>query len=226
VSHNNHHLEVREHYRLLAPAYGARANQTCEHTYLRWVRKFLERQRRVLEVGGGSSRLIGQLQSRFAVGCDLSVDMLRAHSRGEQFRYVVAAGEDLPFPDAYFDGMFLVNVLEHVASVEAVLEEAARVLRPDGMFVAITPNGNWEFWLDLAERWNLKLPEGPHSFLTPHRLRSLVRRQFEVIQHRTILMLPAGPPALAAFVDRITCCALFHGGFFQVIAAQKREPAS
>jgi ubiquinone/menaquinone biosynthesis C-methylase UbiE len=227
LSLNSHlHEEVREHYRLLAPHYGSRANRTCEETYLRLVRRFLGKTRSVLEVGTGSNGLIDRLESRLGVGCDLSLDMLRARSARNSARYVVAAGEELPFPDGQFDGLFLINVLEHVASVQAALEEAARVLRPDGMLVAVTPNGNWEFWLDLAERWKLKLPEGPHTFLTPRALRGLVEQQFEVVRHNTLLVFPAGSPAVAALVDKIAFCSSFHRGFFQFVAARKRSAES
>jgi SAM-dependent methyltransferase len=134
----------------------------------------------------------------------------------------VAAGETLPFRDAQFDGLFLINVIEHVADLEAVLRECARVLDEDGLWLAITPNGNWEFWLDLAERWSLKIPEGPHTFLTPQRLRLCAQNWFEVLEHRTFLVLPVGPPGLAGFIDSITFCAAFGGGFFQFVVAKKR----
>ena len=41
---------------------------------------------------------------------------------------MVAVGERLPFCDARFDGVFSINVLEHVIDLERVLAESARVL--------------------------------------------------------------------------------------------------
>jgi ubiquinone/menaquinone biosynthesis C-methylase UbiE len=213
--------DVQEHYRKLAPQYNARANRTCENTYLRLLREHLPKSGGVLEIGCGSNDFLKQLGSNFAVGCDLSLEMILSST--QRSRCVVAAGEVLPFPEGYFDGLFLINVLEHVGSVEAVLEEAARVLKDGGVCVAITPNGNWEFWLDLAERWNLKLPEGPHRFLTVAALKSAVQKQFEIAEQRTFLLLPAGPPALASIVDQLTFCSLFAAGFFQFVVARKRR---
>jgi SAM-dependent methyltransferase len=211
---------VQAHYRELAPRYGARANQTCERTYLRLVRRF-RGSRRLLELGSGSSNLLDQLGIPFAVACDLSVDMLRLRNGHAGVPCIVAAGERLPFQDASFDGLFLINVLEHVANLEAVLQECARVLQEGGLWLAVTPNGNWEFWLDLAERWSLKLPEGPHTFLTPNRLRLAVQKHLDVLEHHTFLVLPAGPPAFARLIDRLTCCARLGWGFFQYIVARK-----
>jgi ubiquinone/menaquinone biosynthesis C-methylase UbiE len=214
---------VKAHYRELASQYGSRSNRTCGDTYFKLLKRFLGSRRSVLEVGSGCDDALYRLGTPFGVACDLSLDMLRAKSSGQRSRCVAGAGETLPFRDELFDGLFLINVLEHVADMRAVLRECARVLEEDGIWLAITPNGNWEFWLDLAERWSLKIPEGPHTFLTPQALRSCVDERFEVLEHRTLLVLPAGPPGLAAFVDRITCCHAFGAGFFQLIVAKKRR---
>ena len=64
---------------------------------------------------------------------------------------MVAVRERLPFCDAKFDCIFSINVLEHVADLGAVLSESARVLIDGGLWLAITPNGNWEPLLNLAE---------------------------------------------------------------------------
>jgi SAM-dependent methyltransferase len=53
---------------------------------------------------------------------------------------VVAAGEHLPYPDASFDGIACLDVLEHVADVEAVLMEMYRVLVPGGVILTTVPN--------------------------------------------------------------------------------------
>jgi ubiquinone/menaquinone biosynthesis C-methylase UbiE len=186
------------------------------------VKQFLGTRRSLLEVGSGGDDLLDRLGSPLAVACDLSLDMLRARSGRQVSQCVAAAGETLPFRDARFDGLFLINVLEHVADLEAVLRECARVLQDDGIWLTITPNGNWESMLDLAERWSLKIPEGPHRFLTPRQLRGSVQDWFDVIEHRTFLVMPAGPPGVAAFLDRVTCCNTLGGGFFQLVVAKKR----
>lgn len=45
----------------------------------------------------------------------------------------------LPFTDAAFDGVVLDNVLEHLASPQALLDEIRRVLRKDGVLVLGVP---------------------------------------------------------------------------------------
>jgi ubiquinone/menaquinone biosynthesis C-methylase UbiE len=214
--------EVQAHYREIASEYGQRANQTCERTYEKCVGAFMRGRARVLELGSGSSGLLDSLGCATAVACDLSREMLLQRAGANGTHRVVAVGERLPFGDALFDGVFLINVLEHVADLEGVLSESARVTEDGGLWLAVTPNGDWEALLDLAERWKLKIPEGPHQFLTTRRLRESVSRHFEVLEHRTMLVFPAGPPGLSSLLDRLTLAPLLRWGFFQYIVARKR----
>ena len=217
-----HYARVRAHYRALAPAYSREANQTCEGRYRDIVRRVMSGRTRVLELGSGSNALLDTIGPPGSVACDLSVDMLQQRKAIARTASVVGAGEQLPFRSAAFDGMYHINVIEHVADVEAVVAEGARVLRPGGILAGVTPNGNWERWLDLAERWSMKIPEGPHTFLTTRALAAAVGRHFEVVEHRTFLALPGGPSALSAAVDRLPGVARMGWGFFQYVVAERR----
>jgi SAM-dependent methyltransferase len=101
------------------------------------------------------------------VACDLSIDMLQQRKAIARTAAVVGAGEQLPFRDGTFDGMYSINVIEHVADVEAVVAEGARVLRPGGVLAAVTPNGNWERWLDLAGKLADEDPGRPAHLPSP-----------------------------------------------------------
>jgi SAM-dependent methyltransferase len=214
--------EVQAHYRELASEYGVRANPTCNQAYRRLVERVLRGCRRVLELGSGSTDLLDRLGSPVSVASDLSLDMLLMRKDGNAVHRVIASGERLPFRNFSFDGVFLINVLEHVVGVESVLHEITRVLDQGGLMLAVTPNGNWEMLLDLAERWKLKIPEGPHAFLTTRSLRSAVQACLEVMEHRTFLTLPAGPLAVVDLLDRISLCSVRGAGFFQYIVARKQ----
>jgi SAM-dependent methyltransferase len=45
----------------------------------------------------------------------------------------------LPFSDTMFDGVLLVNVLEHIFNYQQLLAESARVLKPGGQVVVVVP---------------------------------------------------------------------------------------
>jgi len=46
----------------------------------------------------------------------------------------------IPFPDASFDCVFAIEVIEHVPNPYGAFQEIHRVLRPDGAFVISVPN--------------------------------------------------------------------------------------
>jgi SAM-dependent methyltransferase len=217
-----HYARVRAHYRALAPAYSREANQTCEGRYRDIVRRVMSGRRRVLELGSGSNALLDTVAPPGSVACDLSADMLQQRKAIARTAAVVGGGEQLPFRSGVFDGMYHINVIEHVGDVEAVIAEGARVLEPGGVLAAVTPNGNWERWLNLAESWRMKIPEGPHTFLTTRALASAASPWFEVVEHRTFLACPGGPPALSAAVDRLPGLAALGWGFFQYLVARRR----
>jgi 2-polyprenyl-6-hydroxyphenyl methylase/3-demethylubiquinone-9 3-methyltransferase len=61
--------------------------------------------------------------------------------------YVAADAYRLPFPDAAFDAVCALDFLEHVSAPGRAIAEAARVLRPGGLFFFHTFNRNPLAWL-------------------------------------------------------------------------------
>ncbi|NBB98144.1 MAG: 3-demethylubiquinone-9 3-O-methyltransferase [Alphaproteobacteria bacterium] len=104
----------------------------------------------------------------------------RAHAQqaGRSIRYDVGAGEALPYPDAGFDVVVCVDVLEHVQDLARVLAEVSRCLRPGGLFLFDTINRNPLARLatiTVAEDILGLLPKGTHDpdmFIKPAELRA------------------------------------------------------
>lgn len=92
---------------------------------------------RVLDVGCGNGRYLATMRSLGveAVGCDLSVGMLKA---GPTNSVVVADAVALPFPEGQFDVVLAPHMLYHVADRRASVRELRRVLTPGGRCVAVT----------------------------------------------------------------------------------------
>ena len=97
-------------------------------------------QLRILDIGcGATTAILGELEG-FRVGIDVIPELLPA--RG----VLVARGsaEAIPFRPDCFDLVCCRAVLEHVELPDVLLSEVARVLRPGGAFVAVTPN-KWDY---------------------------------------------------------------------------------
>jgi SAM-dependent methyltransferase len=91
--------------------------------------------------GGYAAELLEQGAAE-VIGVDAEEERIaKAVARGlPHTSFQVAQGENLPFPDAHFDGVFMNEVFEHVADEKATLREVARVLAPGGTLVLISPN--------------------------------------------------------------------------------------
>jgi 2-polyprenyl-6-hydroxyphenyl methylase/3-demethylubiquinone-9 3-methyltransferase len=141
----------------------------------------------VLDVGAGGGLFSASLTAGGfeVVGLDASRPSLRtarAHTvrAGDHHAPAYVAGNAmlLPIADGSFDAVVCSEVLEHVASPEDLITEAARVLRPGGIFCFDTPNRTWYAriaLISIAENLGWA-PRGTHDherFLTPGELREL-----------------------------------------------------
>jgi ubiquinone/menaquinone biosynthesis C-methylase UbiE len=91
---------------------------------------------RILQVGCGPTDVINY----FNIGKTYSIDPLADfYKKKFNFNYkksnlIKGAGENIPFPDNYFDVVILINVLDHTHSPNKVLSEISRVLKDKGIF--------------------------------------------------------------------------------------------
>ena len=101
---------------------------------------------RVLEVGGGRSGLAAMLYPGSAV---TTLDMDASLREGLTLRpgcsFVCGDACNLPFPDASFDLVTLLDVLEHIPDDDRAAREAMRVLKPGGTLLVSTPNADWRY---------------------------------------------------------------------------------
>lgn len=98
----------------------------------------------VLDIGCGAGNMIHHL-SRYGHVRGVDVDarpVAMARSRGYDVRQGDSA-QGIPFPDASFDLVTVLDVIEHVEADQALLDHACRALRPGGMLVITTPAFQW-----------------------------------------------------------------------------------
>ncbi len=106
----------------------------------------------MLDIGCGGGFLSNHLAKEgFDVtGIDASqasLDVAVGHDVTGKARYLLGDALALPFADASFDAVCAMDFLEHVEDPARVVAEAARVLRPNGLFFFHTFNRNPLAWL-------------------------------------------------------------------------------
>jgi len=116
-----------------------------EHLARYYYARELVSGKRVVDLGCGSgygSRKLAET-ARLVWGIDVSPEAIEyAQSKFSAFNagFAVSCGTSLPFPDHLFDAAICFEVVEHLTNQHKLLQEAARVLAPDGFLMISTPN--------------------------------------------------------------------------------------
>jgi len=103
---------------------------------------------RVLDAGCGTGYGSAELAQSAAdvVGIDLSADAIEYAATNypiPRLRFLESSCTSIPFPPESFELMVAFEVIEHLADYRAFLDESARVLARDGLFIVSSPNKSY-----------------------------------------------------------------------------------
>jgi 2-polyprenyl-6-hydroxyphenyl methylase / 3-demethylubiquinone-9 3-methyltransferase len=126
-----------------------------------------------LGCGGGlvtepMARLGGDVVALDAAEETIQVARLHAQAAGLTIEYRVGLPEDLPAADhGAYDVALALEIVEHVADLDAFLAAAARTVKPGGLLIVSTINRTPQAWalaIVAAERLLKWLPAGSHHY--------------------------------------------------------------
>ncbi len=139
----------RARYAALRPGW-----RTSGDTLEAWMRAAMTPTSRVLDVGCGRGGVLEVCWREVALPVGLDPDWASLAERRAPIPAVCGWGCPLPFANASFEVVLMVWVLEHLPNPPAVLREVARVLRPGGVCLALTPNARHPLiWANRLSQW-------------------------------------------------------------------------
>ena len=129
-----------------------------QRSRFRYISELIDGEGAVLDVGCGSSHIIGVLP-RGSVALDVLINKLR-FARRFPIPRVRGSGFALPFADASFPCVLCSQVIEHVPMVPSMIDELCRVLKPGGRLVLGTPDYDQWQWVWIEKAYGLAAPGG------------------------------------------------------------------
>ncbi len=201
---------TRAHWDDLAATYDdAKAKNSAYYDLLKAVVDAAvpaDRRTRVLEIGCGTGQILASLQPGAGLGVDISAEMIdRARAQyadRPELTFAVGDAAEVVEPGAYA-AVVSADVLEHVPDWAAVVDAAVDACAPNGVVVLTTPSPGWALPLWILEKTKLKMPEGPHEFVSIRKIAARLReRGCTVDDVRTHGMIPARLAGLGPALSR------------------------
>jgi dolichol-phosphate mannosyltransferase len=166
--------------------YDARAYNTFLLPQRIWQRKrfkyvtgFIKDKKKCLDVGCGTSKILGTLPPG-SVALDILIRKLR-YARIYNKLLIQGTALSLPFESESFDCVICSQVIEHIPR-SSVLDELDRVLKPSGKLILGTPDyGKWQ-WIVIEWLYKHILPQAyADEHITQYTLNELLE---EFVQNR------------------------------------------
>jgi SAM-dependent methyltransferase len=124
--------------------------------------------------------------------------------------------DHFPFADCSFDRVVVIDVHEHVATLEPLNREIARVTAPGGVVVLTTPNGDTRMPVAVVKRWLGMTPE-----VYGHQVQGYTSEQLEGMA-RSVGLRPEARGAYSKFFTEAIELVI-NFGYVKVLSREKNS---
>lgn len=150
--------EVQAMFGRIAPRYDLMNRLMTFGQDMRWRRFLVQQlqlkpQAQVLDIASGTGDIAFEVRKQVPqaeiVAADFALPMMvvgKQRPMGASVAWSAADGMQMPFPDAYFDGVVSGYLFRNVPDIERTLAEQLRVLKPGGRMATLDsspPKDNW-----------------------------------------------------------------------------------
>lgn len=196
---------VQQHFEVIAPNYDKwKKKAWYYHNQLKQLcRQFIPAHKQVLELGCGTGDILAALEPRVGVGVDISQKMVRqARKKYPHLKFYRQDLYRLRLRQK-FDYIVLVDVIDHLPDIFLALQQIKRLCTPRTRVVITTINPVWEPVLDVAEKLELKMPEGPHNWVPYDDLHNLLELTgFKITTSGFSLLAPKYIPHVSDYLNQ------------------------
>ncbi len=143
-----------------------------------YIRKELQSCKRILDVGCGIGSIEQRLPEFNITGIDSSDEMLQEARKGSDKEFIRGDAGNLPFEENSFDGIFYLTSIEFLPDYKKALEEASRVLKDRGKFLAMILNPDSHYFKNHTNKKDSYFNRVKHR--NPGEIKELASRYFTV----------------------------------------------
>ena len=157
-------------------------------------RSFVPKGSVVTEIGCGTGDILAALEPSCGLGIDVSPQMIeiakKKYASNATLSFEVG---DVCTTQKKIDAPFIImtDVLEHVGDSAKCMENLSRLVAPSARVVITLAKPLWEPILGIAERFGMKMPEGPHERISiAHNERIFAEKGFRIVEKGYRLLIP------------------------------------
>ena len=160
---------------------------------------------KILEVGCGTGDILSYLNPKKGLGIDVSEGMInrarKKFSNEPNLIFKNSSLEDLKVNES-FDYILLIDVLEHLDDVDTGIEKLKDISRSDSKVILLTANPHWSLILHVLEKMKLKMPEGPHKWVSLKELEPILQEKgFRITGSGYRLLIPIHIPLISRVIN-------------------------
>lgn len=170
------------------------------HHYFKF---FIPRGLRILELGCGHGDLLAHLEPSLGIGVDVSGEMIQFAARKfPSLTFVQADVHEMEFSQK-FDIIILSDLVNDLWDVQRVFEKIRNITHSRTRVVLNFYNNLWRVPLTLVKWLGLGAEVLEQNWFSPHDVYNLLKLSgFEVVNKRSIVLLPIIVPFLSALLNR------------------------
>ena len=197
--------KVEKHFDKVAESYDfyKKKNSFYYDNLKKLLRSLIPPKSDVFEFGCGTGELLASLNPKNGYGFDISKEMIKL----AKFKH--KSNKNLHFSDSFSEivnhqsYVFMSDVIEHLENPAETFKQISKLMNKNTKYIITMANPIWEPFLMLAEKLNLKMPEGPHKRIKYRDLRSEIeKRGLRIIKHDYTLLIPVKIPLITKFANK------------------------